>query len=84
MGGAANNGDVTTPRIEGLFHAPGRAELWRNASGAANTVFVATFVATGVVLAGVPAAREIAVNLPGLGWNISGAPNAKAALAFCS
>ncbi len=44
-----------------IWHCAGCAAIWNNASGAANTAFVAT----GAVLAGVPAAGEFATSSAG-------------------
>ncbi len=65
---AANNGTLPNGDVPvgmDIWHnspqCPNCADTWRNASGAANTAFVAT----GVVLAGVPLAGEAATSSVG-------------------
>jgi RHS repeat-associated protein len=47
VGAGTSTGDLITPGTEGLFHGPGTAQTWNNASGAANTLGWVTVVFVG-------------------------------------
>ena len=54
--GVAKTGDVTTPGIEGLFHAPGMAQMWNSAYSWGEAAFFGTGAAVAApVLAGTAA-----------------------------